>query len=154
MSEIRIICVGKIKEKYFQEGINAFLKMIRGRFPVSILECADEATPARASQVVEKRILDLEGERILSHISREDYVIALCIDGRQRSSQEFAQRLRKRMKALESSGGSCLFIIGGSLGLSDAVRKRADEKLSFSAMTFPHQMMRVILCQQIARAVQ
>jgi len=153
MSEIRILCVGKIKEKYFQEGMNAFLKIIRGKYPASVIECPDEPTPARASQVVEKKIKDIEGERILSYISREDYVIALCIDGKQWSSGEFARRLQRRMKTLDKTGGSCVFIIGGSLGLSDQVIRRADEKLSFSSMTFPHQMMRMILCEQIACAL-
>ena len=153
MTSIRILCVGKIKEQFFRDGIKAALDQIRKKCPVSVIECPDEATPARASLAVEKHIIDREGERILSHISGEDYVIALAIDGRQEDSDRFAKKLRKRIKFLTRSGGSCVFIIGGSLGLSEAVLRRADERLSFSAMTFPHQMMRLILCDQIAAAI-
>lgn len=153
MTAIRILCVGKIKEKYFRDGIKAALDKIRKSCQISIIECPDEATPAKASPAAEKRIVALEGDRILSHISAEDYVIALAIDGRQEGSDHFAVKLRKRLKLLTGSGGSCIFVIGGSLGLSEAVLKRADESISFSAMTFPHQMMRMILCDQIAAAL-
>ena len=103
---------------------------------------------------MEKQILQVEGERILSRIRREDYVVALCIDGKQYSSEEWTLLIRKWTDRAASSGGALVFVIGGSLGLSDAVVRRAAVKLSFSALTFPHQMMRMILCEQLARALE
>jgi len=149
MPEIRIVCVGKIKERYFQEGIRSFLNAVRRHCPIEIVECEDEATPDRASESQVRKILDLEGERILSRIRREDYVIALCIDGQQMSTEKWAKHFRKITGRVSGTGGSVVFIIGGSLGLSPQVLKRADENLSFSSLTFPHQMMRLILLEQI-----
>ena len=113
------------------------------------MECDDEATPDRASAAEELRIRETEGRKLLEKIREEDYVIALCIDGRQYPSDVWRERMQKRARLIS---GSLVFVIGGSLGLSGAVVRRADEKLSFSAMTFPHQMMRMILCEQIADA--
>ena len=154
MTEIRIICVGKVKEPHYRKGIDHFLKMIRRKCTVSILECPDQPTPDQGSQAVEKQILQVEGERILSRIRREDYVVALCIDGKQYSSEEWTLLIRKWTDRAASSGGALVFVIGGSLGLSDAVVRRAAVKLSFSALTFPHQMMRMSLCEQLARALE
>ena len=154
MTEIRIICVGKIKEPHFREGIDHFLKMIRRKYRVNILECPDQPTPDQASRAVEEQILQIEGERILSRIRREDYVVALCIDGKQYSSDKWSSQIRKWAAGADSSGGALVFVIGGSLGLSDAVVRRAAVKLSFSALTFPHQMMRMILCEQLAQVLQ
>lgn len=147
MTDIKILCVGRIKEKYFCDGIDHYIRKIRQRYPVQIVECADEATPDKASEAEECQIREKEGERLLQKIREEDYVIALCIDGKQYSSDLWQERIRER--ACHSSG-SLVFVIGGSLGLSDEVVHRANEKLSFSAMTFPHQMMRMILCEQLA----
>ena len=152
MAKIRIVCVGKIKEAFFQEGIKDCMQAVRRRFPAEIVEYPDEPTPDKAGEELKKRIINKEGERILSGISREDYVTALCIDGTQYSTKTFARRFTNRMKTLERSGRDYVFVIGGSLGLSEAVIERADEKLSFSSLTFPHQMMRLILCEQIAKA--
>lgn len=147
MKDIKILCVGKIKEKYFREGIEYYVRQIKKKYPVEVVECADEATPDKASETEELQIKDKEGRKLLQKIKEEDYVIALCIDGVHNSSLRWRERMQKRARLVS---GSMVFVIGGSLGLSDAVMRRANEKLSFSAMTFPHQMMRMILCEQIA----
>lgn len=151
MRALKIICVGKIKEKYFNEGIDLYVKEIRRSVPLEILECPDEPTPERASAAQEDAIRLKEGRRILQKIQGDDHVIALCIDGKEYTSSAWSSRLRKTMGSVS---GSLVFVIGGSLGLSEEVTRRADEKLSFSSMTFPHQMMRMILCEQIARALK
>lgn len=146
MKDIRILCVGKVKEKYFRDGIAFYVKQIKKQCPVSIIECDDEATPDKASEAEAVRIKEIEGRKLLQKINEEDYVIALCIDGKPYSSDVWRERICKRARLVS---GSLVFVIGGSLGLSDAVIRRANEKLSFSAMTFPHQMMRMILCEQL-----
>lgn len=147
MTDIKILCVGRIKEKYFCDGIAYFVGKIRKQYPVQVMECADEPTPDKASEAEERQIRAKEGERLLQKINEEDYVVALCIDGKQYSSDLWQKRMRQRVCRVS---GSLVFVIGGSLGLSDEVVRRANEKLSFSAMTFPHQMMRMILCEQLA----
>ena len=154
MTEIRIVCVGKVKEAYFRDGIASSLKFIEKKYRTRLMECEDEATPDDCPETVRQRILDREGERILSKISREDYVIALCIEGKPWTSDGLAKVVRARMSQLARSGGNLVFVIGGSLGLSAGVLSRADEQLSFSAMTFPHQMMRLILADQLASIVR
>ena len=152
--KITLAAVGKIKEKYWTLAIDEYVKRLSRYASVQICQTADEPTPDRASAVQEKQIRDREGERLLKEISRYDHagdvrVIALAIDGRSYDSVAFS----KHLEELQVNGYShIIFIIGGSLGLSEAVLRRADEKLSFSAMTFPHQMMRVILLEQIYRA--
>ena len=150
MKEIKIVCVGKIKEKYFSDGIDYYLKIISKKCPVLLLECADEPTPDKASPAEERKIRETEGERILQKINREDYVIALSINGKHYDTASW----QKRMSLLaEKTADNLVFVIGGSLGLSESVLKRAEEELSFSAMTFPHQMMRLILLEQLARSI-
>lgn len=151
MKGIKIICVGKIKEKYFSEGIRYYVQRIRSRYPMDILECPDEPTPDKASETEENLIKSKEGKRILEKIQPDDHVIALAIDGRHYDTEAWQERMRKCSCQVR---GYMVFVIGGSLGLSDEVLRRADEKLSFSAMTFPHQMMRMILCQQLARWIE
>ncbi len=152
--KITLAVVGKIKEKYWTLAIDEYVKRLSRYASVQICQTADEPTPDRASAVQEKQIRDREGERLLKEISRYDHagdvrVIALAIEGRSYDSVAFSRHLEE----LQVNGYShVIFIIGGSLGLSEAVLRRADEKLSFSAMTFPHQMMRVILLEQIYRA--
>ena len=146
---ITILCVGQIKEKYFRDAIAEYQKRLSRYCKLEIIQVADEKTPDGASENVERQIKEKEGNRILSHISDNDYVIALAINGKERDSVELAEHI----KALGLHGKSSLtFVIGGSLGLSEEVLKRADEKLSFSKMTFPHQLMRVILAEQIYRS--
>lgn len=147
MKGIKILCVGKIKEKYFTEGILYYVRQIQKQCPVEIVECPDQPTPDKASPAEEKRIKDIEGKRLLQKIQSEDYVIALSIDGKHYDTSSWRERMKKRSLRTQ---GFLVFVIGGSLGLSEEAERRADEKLSFSAMTFPHQMMRLILCQQLA----
>ena len=147
--EIRIITVGKIKEKYLSDGIAEYAKRLSRYCKLNFCQVADEKTPDKASEALNIQIKDTEGERLMKHIREQDYVIALAIDGKMLDSVELSEKIEK----LGVSGiSSIAFVIGGSLGLSDRVLKRADYKLSFSKMTFPHQLMRVILCEQIYRA--
>lgn len=148
MSRISLLCVGKIKEKYLKDGIGEYAKRLGRYCKLDIIEVPDEKTPDGASQTVEEQIKNLEGDKLMKHIRDDDYVIALAIDGKMLDSVE----LSKKMEQLAVSGISHLvFVIGGSLGLSDSILKRADYKLSFSKMTFPHQLMRMILLEQIYR---
>jgi len=149
MSKISIISVGKIKEKYLKDGIAEYSKRLGRYCKLDMIEVADEKTPDGVSDVVENQIKNLEGERILKHIKEDDFVIALAINGKMLDSVE----LSNQIEMLGVRGVShIVFVIGGSLGLSDNVLKRADYKLSFSKMTFPHQLMRMILLEQIYRA--
>lgn len=146
---ISILCVGKIKEKFFTEAIAEYTKRLSRYCTLEILQVMDEKTPENCSEVVQKQIKAKEGERLL-HLIRDDaHVIALAIEGRQLSSEQLADKIDR----LGISGSSHIqFVIGGSLGLDERVLKRADERISFSAMTFPHQLMRVILLEQIYRS--
>lgn len=147
--KITLITVGKIKEKYLEDAIAEYSKRLSRYCKLEIIQVADEKTPDRASEVMEEQIKDKEGEKILSHVKDGAYVIALAIDGRMVSSEELAELI----DGLGVKGESHLqFVIGGSLGLSKKVLSRADYKLSFSKMTFPHQLMRVILLEQIYRS--
>ncbi len=146
--EIRILSVGKIKEKYLTEGIKEYSKRLSRYCKLSFFQVPDEKTPDRASDALQTQIKDTEGERLMKHIREQDYVIALAIEGEMLDSVE----LSKRIERLGVEGKSSLvFVIGGSLGLSEVLLKRADMKLSFSKMTFPHQLMQIILLEQIYR---
>jgi 23S rRNA (pseudouridine1915-N3)-methyltransferase len=147
--KITCIAVGKIKEKYYAEAIKEYAKRLSRYCKLEILELPDEKTPDGASMAEEAVILEREGERILKVIREDAYVIALAIKGRALDSLEFSHRLEQ----LGVEGRSHIaFVIGGSLGLSQAVMERADEAVSFSRMTFPHQLMRVILLEQVYRS--
>ena len=147
--EIRIVTVGKIKEKYLCDGIAEYAKRLSRYCRLTFCQVADEKTPDKASEAEELQIKDKEGKRILEQIKDGAFVIALAINGNMLDSVELAERIDK----LGIGGVSQLvFVIGGSLGLSEAVLSRADYKLSFSRMTFPHQLMRVILLEQIYRS--
>ena len=146
--EIRIITVGKIKEKYLNDGIAEYAKRLSRYCKLNFIQVPDEKTPDKASDGMNRQIKETEGNRILSHIREQDYVIALAIEGKMLDSVELSDLIAK----LGVQGKSSIaFVIGGSLGLSDAVLKRADYKLSFSKMTFPHQLMQMILLEQIYR---
>ena len=147
--KITLITVGKIKEKYFTDAIVEYTKRLSRYCKLEIIEVADEKTPDGASEALENQIKEKEGERILSKIPDSAYVVALAIDGKQLSSEELADKMEKW-----NVGGisHLVFIIGGSLGLTPKVLNRADFKLSFSKMTFPHQLMRVVLLEQIYRS--
>lgn len=147
--KITLITVGKIKEKFYVQAIDEYSKRLSRYCKLEIIEVADEKTPDHASDTVERQIKEKEGERILKALKDDSYVIALAIEGRMPDSEQLAAKIDH----LGISGQSHItFIIGGSLGLSKEVLGRADEKLSFSAMTFPHQLMRVILLEQIYRS--
>ena len=147
--KITIICVGKIKEKFYTEAVREYSKRLSRYCTLSITEVADEKTKEQASETEIAMVKDREGERILKSIRPDGYVIALAIEGKMLDSEELAERIEK----LGVSGISqIVFVIGGSLGLSAQVMKRADYALSFSRMTFPHQLMRVILLEQIYRS--
>jgi 23S rRNA (pseudouridine1915-N3)-methyltransferase len=148
--KIKIICVGKIKETYLEDGIEVFRRQIGRKYNMEIVELPDEKTPQGASALLEGRIRETEGKRILSKIGASDYVFALCIEGKQYETRE----LKEKIFNLEREGKECLvFVIGGSLGLSDEVVRRAKDKISFSTMTFPHQLMRLMLLEQLARVL-
>ena len=147
--KITVIGVGKIKEKYFTDAIKEYAKRLSRYCKLEIVEVADEKTPDSASDNVNRMIKAKEGERLLSCIKDDMYVIALAIDGKMLDSVELSEKIA----SLGISGKSDIaFVIGGSLGLDDKVLQRADYKLSFSKMTFPHQLMRVILLEQIYRS--
>lgn len=147
--KITLITVGKIKERFFTDAIAEYSKRLSRYCKLEIIQVADEKTPDGAGEALERQIRDKEGERILTQIRDGAYVIALAIDGQMLDSEQLAARIER----LGVSGQSqIVMIIGGSLGLSEAVLKRADYRLSFSRMTFPHQLMRVILLEQIYRS--
>lgn len=147
--KITLITVGKIKEKYFTDAIKEYAKRLSRYCKLEILELADEKTPDGASEAEEMQIKAKEGERILKAVKDNAYVFALAIQGKKMSSEDFADTINR----LGIGGDSHLmFIIGGSLGLDERVLKRADRLISFSDMTFPHQLMRIILLEQIYRA--
>lgn len=146
--KIRILCVGKIKEKFMREALGEYSKRLSRYIKLEIIEVVDEKTPDSASEKEENQIRDKEAERLLKQIRQEDYVIALAIDGKMYDSVAFSRKL-DRFGIL--GRGSVVFVIGGSLGLGEQVLERADESISFSKMTFPHQLMRVILLEQIYR---
>lgn len=147
--KITLVTVGKIKEKYLEAAIAEYAKRLSRYCKLEIVQVADEKTPDKAGEALESQIKEKEGERILAHIKDGAYVVALAIDGRMLSSEELAGFIGD----LGVKGLSHIqFVIGGSLGLADSVLRRADYKLSFSRMTFPHQLMRVILLEQVYRS--
>jgi 23S rRNA (pseudouridine1915-N3)-methyltransferase len=147
--KVSLICVGKLKEKYLTMGMEEYLKRLSRYSTLEVIQLPDENTPDNASNATMEAIKKKEGDRILKVLRDDSYCIALAIQGKMLSSVELADQLEK----LFVSGKSHIsFIIGGSLGLSDEVLHRADYQLSFSKMTFPHQLMRLILVEQIYRA--
>lgn len=143
------MCIGKIKEKFYREAVCEFEKRLSRYCRLEIIEVLDEKTPDHAGPLVEKQIKEKEASRLLKYLNQDAYVIALAIEGKQLNSVELSEKLEN----LGTSGIShIIFLIGGSLGLSDGILSDADFALSFSKMTFPHQLMRVILLEQIYRA--
>ena len=147
--KITICCVGKIKEKFYSQAIEEHSKRLSKYCKLEIKEAADEKTPDSASDTVNRMIKEKEGDRLLSFIKDDSYVIALAIDGKMLDSVELSEKIDNLMLSGKSD---IVFVIGGSLGLDKRVLDRADYKLSFSKMTFPHQLMRVILLEQIYRS--
>ncbi len=148
MLNINIICVGKLKEKFFSDAVNEYKKRCSAYSKFSIIEVDEYKVPDNPNTAVIEKSLDIEGDKILSFIKPSDFVFSLCIEGKEMKSEEFAKLIEK-----ESLTHSCFdFVIGSSHGLSKKVKDRAECKLSFSKMTFPHQLFRVMLCEQIYRA--
>lgn len=146
---IKIITVGKLKEKYLKQGIEEYLKRLRNYAKVDIIEVPDEKAPEKLSVAEMEQVKEKEGQRILAKIGEYEVVYALAIDGKQYSSEQFAIEIEQ----LAIHGNSQItFIIGGSLGLSQSVIKRTNHQLSFGKLTYPHQLMRLILVEQIYRA--
>ena len=146
--KITVLCVGKIKEKYFTSGIDEYAKRLSRYCKLEIIEVPDEKTPDNASENEELQIKAKEGDKLLKYIKDNAYVIALAIEGKMLTSEE----LSEKMGQLGINGDSnVVFVIGGSLGLDKRILDRADYKLSFSKMTFPHQMMRMVLLEQVYR---
>lgn len=146
---ISILTVGKLKEKYFKQGIDEYAKRLGPYAKVTIMEVTDEKAPENLSEAEIEQVKRSEGERLLKKLPDHAYAIALAIKGKQMPSEDFAAKIQE----LATYGHSDIaFIIGGSNGLSDEVLSRADFQLSFSKFTFPHQLMRLILIEQIYRA--
>lgn len=147
--KITILTVGKIKEKYLKDAISEYSKRLSRYCRLEIIETPDEKTPDQAGESVERQIRQKEGERLRKYLKEGAYKIALAVDGKMLSSEELADKI----DSLGIQGKSHLiFIIGGSIGLDEEILKEADYRLSFSKMTFPHQLMRVILLEQIYRS--
>lgn len=147
--KVKIIAVGKLKEKYLKDGIAEYGKRMSRFAKFEIVELPDEKTPDNASEAQNHQIMEKEGDRILAKISERDYVIVLAIEGKQFPSEEFSRIITDTTLRGYSD---IVFVIGGSLGLADKVKKRANLKMSFGLLTLPHQLMRLVLAEQIYRA--
>lgn len=147
--KINIICVGKLKESYLKAAVAEYSKRLSRFCTLSIIELPDERIPDNPSAAEQQKILKTEADKIMKYIGTDDYVYALCVEGKQMSSETFASKLSDTMLSGKSTVD---LVIGGSLGLDDFVKKRSDFRLSFSMMTFPHQLMRVVALEQIYRA--
>ena len=147
--KIKVVTVGKLKEKYLKDGIAEYTKRILRFAKLEMIELADEKTPDKASELENQKILETEGARILSKVGERDFVVVLAIEGKTLSSEEFS----KQLEQASIKGYSILtFIIGGSLGLAPVVKNRANLSVSFGRLTLPHQLMRLVLIEQIYRA--
>ena len=147
--KIKLVTVGKLKEKYLKDGIAEYAKRLSRFSKLEIVELADEKTPDKASELENQQILEKEGSRILAKVSEREFVVALAIEGKQFPSEEFSSILSD----ITVRGFSDItFVIGGSLGLSPVVKKRANLLMSFGKLTLPHQLMRLVLVEQIYRA--
>ncbi|MBR6039712.1 MAG: 23S rRNA (pseudouridine(1915)-N(3))-methyltransferase RlmH [Clostridia bacterium] len=144
---VRVVCVGKLKEKYFEDACAEFQKRLSRFVTLEIVELADEKAPESLHPKDEDLVREKEGKRVLKAIGQKDFVVALAIDGKQMSSEAFAAFLAEK----ETEARPLTFVIGGSLGLSPEVYARANAKLSFSKMTFPHRIARLLLLEQLYR---
>lgn len=144
---VRIVCVGKLKERYFEDACAEFQKRLSRFVTLETLEVADEKAPESLHPADEDLVREKEGKRILKCIGAKDYVVALAIDGKQMTSEQFAAYLAER----ETEARPLTFVIGGSLGLSPEVYARANARISFSKMTFPHRIARLLLLEQLYR---
>ena len=147
MLNINIICVGKIKEQYLKEAINEYKKRLQKYCNLSIIELQDEKLPSKIHQSLLEEVKEKECRKIIDNLKKDAYIIALDLTGKEYTSEEFSKKIEK----LTITNSSITFIIGGTLGLTEEIKNIANEKISFSKMTFPHQLMRVFLIEQIYR---
>lgn len=150
MLNVNIICVGRLKESYLRGAIEEYSKRMRPLCKLNIIELPEERVGENPSPAEIKKAVDAESDRILQKLSKSDYVVAMCIEGKNISSEELSEKIEQ----IGQIAGTVDFIIGGSWGLSDALKARADFMLSMGKMTFPHQLFRVMLLEQIYRAFQ
>ena len=148
MLNINIIGVGRLKEKWERDACAEYIKRLSRFCTLTVTELQDVAEPDKPSDTLNKKVMEKEGKEILACIKPNDRVVALCINGKSYSSEELSEKVTE----WSADGKRLVLVIGGSLGLSDEVIRRADEKLSFSKLTFPHQLMRVILLEQLYRS--
>lgn len=149
MIKIDIICVGSLKEKFLKDGCNEYLKRLKSFAKVNIIELSEYRCSQNPSDNEILQVIEKEGERIIAKIPKGSYVIPMCIEGEMLSSEDFSKKIEN---VAVSGNGAITFIIGGSFGLSDEVKKLGNYKLSFGKLTLPHQLMRVVLLEQIYRA--
>ena len=148
MLTINILCVGKIKEIYLKESINEYSKRLSKYCNLNIIEVADEKVPDKLSEVVVKNIKEKEASKMLAHLKKDTYCISLDLKGKELTSEEFS----KKIEEISNISSSITFIIGGTLGIGEEILNNSKEKICFSKMTFPHQLIRVFLLEQIFRA--
>ena len=148
---LTILCVGKVRERYFADAISEYIKRLSTLTPCAILEVADEPEPRQLTPTAIEHVLRLEGDRLLAKVSASAYLVALCVDAKQPSSEELAAKLSRLFVTGRSD---IVFVIGGSLGLHEQVLSRADERMGMSRMTLPHQLARVVLAEQLYRAAK
>ena len=150
MLNVNIICVGRLKESYLRGAVEEYSKRMKSLCKLSIIELQEERAGENPSAAEITKIVSAESERIMQRLGKSDYVVAMCIEGKNISSEELSAKIEE----IQQIAGTVDFIIGGSWGLSDALKARADFKLSMGKMTFPHQLFRVMLLEQIYRAFQ
>lgn len=148
MLTINIICVGKIKEKFFKDAISEYSKRLSKYCKLNILELPDEKIPEKINDSISNEIKEKECNNIINHLKKDSYVVCLYLNGKEFSSPQFSEKLDK----ISMQNSKVTFIIGGSLGLTNKLLSLADEKICFSKMTFPHQLIRIFLLEQIFRA--
>ena len=148
MLHINVICVGKIKESFFRDAILEYSKRLSRFCNLTITELQDEKIPEKASEKIEQEIKEKEGQNIISHIKKDSYIICLDLNGKEFSSEQFS----KKIEDISMESSQITFVIGGSLGLNQEILSLANQKICFSKMTFPHQLIRVFLLEQIFRA--
>ena len=148
MLHINLYCVGKVKEQHLRDAIDEYLKRISKYCSISIIELPDKPISEKSNSTLETQIIEAESNEIINKLNMSSYKIALDVTGKQYTSEEFAEKINK----IQLSNSTISFIIGGSLGLSDDLKRICNEKISFSKMTFPHQLMRVIFLEQLFRS--
>ncbi len=147
---ICVLCVGRLKEKWAREGCAEYLKRLTRYGNVQICQVDDVPEPAKPSPALNAKVLEQEAQQLLRHMRQNDRVVALCVDAPQQDSEQLAASIA----TWSMDGRRIVLVIGGSLGLSPQILSRADHKLSFSKMTFPHQLMRIVLLEQLYRAAK